>query len=128
MSYGIFTAMLAMCPGVEWSTADPSVEDYDNILWPANAPYPKPTLDEINEWIRAKTLEEPLRLLRIERNRRLTAVDYVTIRAYSRDQTVPAVWKQYLQQLRDLPQTATPRLNERSELDMDSVAWLMVPK
>ena len=61
-----------------------------------------------------------MRLLRAERDSRIAKTDW---RASS-DLTVSDAWKTYRQALRDLPKTATPKLNSTSyELDLTSVNW-----
>jgi hypothetical protein len=80
--------------------------------------------------IQAKIIElqaaEPLRLLRLERDRILAKYDWITIRAYSQGTEVPMEWQTYLQQLRDLPATAEPQLNENGELT--NVIWPTPPE
>ena len=39
----------------------------------------------------------------LERNRRLTEVDWITLKAYSTQKVVPKAWRDYMQALRDLP-------------------------
>ena len=68
---------------------------------------------------------EPMRLLRIERNRRLAETDWVVIRAYSQKQDVPEDWTNYMQALRDLPATAEPQLDDAGNLT--NVSWPEVP-
>jgi len=46
-----------------------------------------------------------LKDLRAERDRRLTATDWVTLKAYSTSTPVPEAWATYMQALRDLPAT-----------------------
>jgi len=66
---------------------------------------------------------EPMRLLRAERNKRLSACDW---RASS-DLTLSDSWKTYRQALRDLPASATPKLDSNYELDMTSVTFPTEP-
>ena len=68
---------------------------------------------------------EPMRLLRLERNRRLAETDWVVIRAYSQKQDVPEDWTNYMQALRDLPATAEPQLDDAGNLT--NVSWPEVP-
>jgi len=65
---------------------------------------------------------EPLRLLRIERNRCLDETDWWAVqdRVMTNDQQV------YRQQLRDLPATASPTLNEFGQLS--GVEWPVPPE
>ena len=69
---------------------------------------------------------EPMRLLRLERNRRLAETDWVVIRAYSQKQDVPEDWTNYMQALRDLPATAEPQLDDAGNLT--NVSWPEVPE
>ena len=69
---------------------------------------------------------EPMRLLRLERNRRLAETDCVVIRAYSQKQDVPEDWTNYMQALRDLPATAEPQLDDAGNLT--NVSWPEVPE
>ena len=78
-----------------------------------------PTEDEINAKVTELTNAEPMRLLRIERNRRLQATDW---RASS-DLTLSGDWKAHRQDLRDLPAQQTPKLNSDGELDPTSISW-----
>jgi|TARA_B100001094_G_C18079727_1_gene744508 hypothetical protein len=68
---------------------------------------PQPTEAEIQAKIKELEAEEPMRLLRLERNRRLTAVDWWTSRALDGTALTEAQ-KTYRQQLRDLPKMITP--------------------
>ena len=65
---------------------------------------------------------EPMRLLRIERNRRLAETDWMALN----DVTVSVEWKTYRQALRDLPATAEPQLDENGQLT--NVTWPEVPE
>lgn len=60
---------------------------------------------------------EPMRLLRLERNRKLAETDW---RASS-DLTLSSEWTTYRQALRDLPSTATPTLDDDGNLQ--NVTW-----
>ena len=64
-----------------------------------------------------------MRLLRIERDRRLSLCDW---RASS-DLTLSTDWRTYRQALRDLPASATPKLDSNYELDLTSVTWPTEP-
>ena len=60
---------------------------------------------------------EPMRLLRVERNRLLAETDWMA----NSDVTLADNWKTYRQQLRDLPASANPKLSADGSLDMSSV-------
>ena len=64
-----------------------------------------------------------MRLLRIERDKRLSACDW---RASS-DLTLADTWKTYRQSLRDLPASASPSLDSNYDLDLTSVTWPTEP-
>ena len=82
-----------------------------------------PTETEINNEITRLNNAEPMRLLRIERNNRLARTDW---RASS-DLTLADSWKTYRQALRDLPVSASPKLNSNGNLDMTSVTFPTEP-
>ena len=64
-----------------------------------------------------------MRLLRAERNNRLDRTDW---RARS-DLTLSDAWKTYRQALRDLPASASPKLDSDGNLDMSSVTFPTEP-
>ena len=67
----------------------------------------------------------PMRLLRVERDKRLAETDW------TQNPDVPEAtrnaWVTYRQALRDLPSTATPTLDSDGDLDKSSVAWPTKP-
>jgi hypothetical protein len=84
-----------------------------------------PTESEIDAELTRLTEAEPMRLLRLERNRLLTACDWTQ----SRDLTLSndTDWKTYRQALRDLPASASPKLDADGNLDMSSVTFPTEP-
>lgn len=68
---------------------------------------------------------EPMRLLRIERDRLLSETDWVSTRSIDSDTPVSQEWKTYRQALRDLPATAEPKL-ENGQLT--NVTWPEKPE
>ena len=64
-----------------------------------------------------------MRLLRAERNNRLDGTDW---RASS-DLTLSDAWKTYRQALRDLPASASPKLDSNGDLDLSSVTFPTEP-
>ena len=64
-----------------------------------------------------------MRLLRVERDARIAKTDW---RGNS-DLTMSDAWKTYRQALRDLPATASPKLDSINELDLTSVTWPTEP-
>ena len=82
-----------------------------------------PTESEIDAEVTRLNNAEPMRLFRVERNRLLTACDW---RASS-DLTLSTSWKTYRQSLRDLPASASPKLDSNGNLDMSSVTFPTEP-
>ena len=117
MKYGIDHALLILSPGSQWSLTG---NQYSGITWVSGT---KPTEAEVGAKIIELDAAEPMRLLRIERDKRLAACDW---RASS-DLTISNAWKTYRQALRDLPASATPKLDSRFELDLTSVTWPTQP-
>tara|TARA_A100001388_G_scaffold151803_1_gene112819 strand:- start:81 stop:443 length:363 start_codon:yes stop_codon:yes gene_type:complete len=119
MKYDISHALLNLVPKAQWSI---SGESYSGIEW-FDSSITKPTESALNTKVDELNAAEPLRLLRIERDKRLAACDW---RASS-DLTISDAWKTYRQALRDLPASATPKLDSRFELDLTSVTWPTEP-
>ena len=102
---------------------------YSGLEWDSDNTQTKPTEDEINAKLVELEKEEPHRLLREERDRRLTACDWVVAKHTEHGKMVPEDWKIYRQALRDLPSISyRPELNEFGDLKMDSVAWPTPPE
>ena len=117
MKYSIDHALLVLSPGSQWSLTG---NQYSGITWVSGT---KPTEAEVGAKIIELDTAEPMRLLRIERDKRLAACDW---RASS-DLTISDAWKTYRQALRDLPASATPKLDSNYELDMTSVTFPTEP-
>jgi hypothetical protein len=67
------------------------------------------------------TAAEPMRLLRVERDRLIALTDW----RFRSDLTPSQAWIDYCQALRDLPATATPALDENGNLT--GVTWPTPP-
>ena len=119
MKYTIGQALLLLRPGAEWVLEG---EDYSGLEW-LDSSQTKPTETEINNKISELDNAEAMRLLRVERDARISKTDW---RASS-DLTLTDAWKTYRQALRDLPASATPKLNSDYELDLTSVSWPTEP-
>ena len=96
-------------------------EDYSGLNWLDTGT--APTESEINAEVTRLNNAEPMRLLRLERDRLLTACDW---RASS-DLTLADDWKTYRQSLRDLPASASPKVDSNGNLDMSSVTFPTKP-
>ena len=122
MIYDKALAVASLRPYKAWSWAG---EDYSNFIWQDSGT--APTEDEINAELTRLTNEEPMRLLRLERNKRLTACDWIITMHKELGTNIPAAWKTYRQALRDLPSSASPSLNSLGNLDLTSVTWPTEP-
>ncbi len=118
MSY--FTrALEELKPNSEWAVTG---DQYSRLTW-LDKNQTKPTEDEINAKITELQNAEPMRLLRIERNRLLQETDW---RASS-DLIMSEEWKIYRQRLRDLTEGNSPDLDSSGKLDFSSVNWPTPP-
>ena len=70
---------------------------------------------------------EPIKLMREERDKRLTSCDWVVTMHKELGTNIPAAWKTYRQALRDLPASSSPKLDDLGNLDMTSVTWPTKP-
>ena len=119
MKYSIPEALQALKPKALWTLRG---KEYSGLEW-QDSSQTKPTETEVNSKISELDNAEPMRLLRIERDARIAKTDW---RA-SADLTLADAWKTYRQALRDLPASATPKLNSEYELDLTSVTWPTEP-
>ena len=112
----ITEAIKLLRPGSSFSVTG---QDYSKIKWcdPNNT---MPTLQEVNSKIAELEAAEPMRLLRIERNRRLAETDW----RFRSDLTPSQAWIDYCKALRDLPATQEPKL-ENGQLT--NVTWPEIP-
>ena len=117
MKYDITHALIALKPGAVWSL---NGNDYSGLTWLDSEQ--QPTETEINSKISALDNAEPMRLLRVERDKRIAKTDW---RASS-DLTLTDAWKTYRQALRDIT-TQTPKLGSDYDLDLTSVTWPTEP-
>ena len=120
MKYDIGQALLSLRPGAEWTL---NGSDYSGLTW-LDTKQTQPTETEVNSKISELDNAEAMRLLRIERDTRIAKTDW---RASS-DLTLADAWKTYRQALRDLPASATPKLDSNYELDFSSFTWPTEPE
>ena len=119
MKYTIADALLVLKPKAQWVLRG---DDYTGLEW-LDSSQTKPTETEVNRKISELDNAEAMRLLRVERDTRIAKTDW---RASS-DLTLADAWKTYRQALRDLPASATPKLDSNYELDLTSVTWPTEP-
>ena len=96
-------------------------DTYSTLIWKDDI-IPKPTEEEIQAKIVELEVAEPMRLLREERNRLLQETDW----RFRSDLTPSQEWIDYSQALRDLPSTATPKLDDNGQLT--NVTWPTKPE
>ena len=119
MKYDVTHALQELKPGAQWLVRG---DDYSGLEW-LDSGQTKPTETEVTNKITTLDAAEPMRLLRVERDARIAKTDW---RASS-DLTISDAWKTYRQALRDLPASATPKLNSSYDLDLTSVTWPTEP-
>ena len=125
MKYTITETLLILKPNAAWAIHG---DNYSDIEW-LDKTQTKPTEEEINTKLDELKKEEPMRLLREERNRRLAECDWIVIKNAEYGHHISIYWRNYRQALRDLPSiTYNPELDEFGNLKMDSVAWPTPPE
>ena len=123
MKYDITHALQLLKPAAEWALRG---DDYSGIEW-LDESQTKPTEDEVTAKVTALNNEEPMKLLREERDRLIGQSDWRIVKAKETSTNIPAAWKTYRQALRDLPASSTPKLDSNDNLDMSSVTWPTPP-
>ena len=122
MIYEIADALMSLKPNKQWVMRS---SEYSGLEWLDSDT--APTEGEINTELTRLNNAEPMRLLRIERDKRLAACDWVCAKATDTGVAVSDAWKTYRQALRDLPASASPKLDSEYELDLTSVTWPTKP-
>ena len=119
MKYDITDAIMSLKPGAEWVLRG---TEYSGLEW-LDSNQTKPTETEINSKISELDNAEAMRLLRLERDRKIALTDWRVLP----DQTPSDDWINYRQALRDLPASASPKLDKDGELDFSSFTWPTEP-
>ena len=117
----IARALIELAPNSSFAVKG---DTYADIVW-KNSEITKPTETEVNNKIAELQNAEPMRLLRIERDQRLSLCDWTQNRDVNLSND--SDWKTYRQALRDLPASASPKLDSVGELDSSSVTWPIQP-
>ena len=118
MKYDITHALTSLKPGAQWTL---NGEDYTGLNWLDSEQ--QPTKQEIFDKIAELDATEPMRLLRIERDKKIALTDWRVLP----DQPSSDEWVNYRQALRDLPASASPKLDSNYELDLLSFTWPTEP-
>ena len=119
MKYDIGSALLNLKPGAEWVLRG---TEYSGLEWLDSGQ--QPTEQEVKAKIIELDAAEPMRLLRIERNKKIAETDWRMLP----DHTPSDDWINYRQALRDLPASSSPKLDSSGELDFSSFTWPTEPE
>ena len=118
MKYDLTDAIMSLKPGAEWVLRG---TQYSGLEWLDSGQ--QPTEQEVKAKLIELDAAEPMRLLRIERDRKIALTDWRVLP----DQTPSDDWINYRQALRDLPASASPKLDKDGELDFSSFTWPTEP-
>jgi len=117
----IVDVLIANYGGKSWTMT--SIDDYSALEWDDASE--KPTEEQLRNELSILENAEPMRRLRIRRDALLKETDW------SQGKDVPvgiqSSYVNYRQQLRDLPSTATPVLDESTAVGITSVTWPTKP-
>ena len=119
MKYDITDAIMSLKPGAEWVLRG---TEYSGLEWLDSGQ--QPTEQEVKAKLIELDAAEPMRLLRIERDKKIALTDWRVLP----DQTPSDDWINYRQALRDLPASASPKLNSNYDLDFSSFTWPTEPE
>ena len=119
MKYTIADALLLLKPKAQWVLRG---DDYTGLEWMDSGQ--QPTEQEVKAKLIELDAAEPMRLLRIERDKKIALTDWRVLP----DQTPTDDWINYRQALRDLPASASPKLDSFYELDFSSFTWPTEPE
>ena len=99
------------------------IEDFVVEVATGNILQPTLTTEQQNQFDALKVSEWPKMKLRARRNKLLEQCDFMG----NSDYTMTDAWKTYRQALRDLPASASPKLDSEYNLDLTSVTWPTEP-
>ena len=119
MKYDIAAALQALKPGAEWVLRG---SEWSGLEW-LDKKQTVPTEADVTAQIKTMDDAEAARLLRVERDAKLAALDWEVVKAYSNGAAVDAKLKTYMQALRDLPASASPTTDASGELVDSSITW-----
>ena len=122
MIYNKGKALSSLKPNAQWAW---NGDEYSGLTWLDSGS--APTESEIDAEVTRLNNAEPMRLLRIERDKRLTDCDWIITMHKELGTNIPTAWKTYRQSLRDLPASASPSLDSYGDLDLTSVTWPTEP-
>ena len=103
-------ALASMHNGQWWGWTDPSGDKVLSNVTIHDTSKSLPTQDEVD----AKISELKLDVLRLERNAKLAETDWLIVMHKEKGTNIPAAWKTYRQELRDITNDYT---------SLDDVVW-----
>ena len=115
----ITRVLLELAPGAEFMCVD---NNYNQLTW-LSPDIPKPTKAQVDAKIAELQAAEPMRLLRVERDRLIAETDWWVLP----DRTPTSEQLAYRQALRDLPDNSTPVLDSTTRLGISGVTWPTKP-
>lgn len=115
----IAQALKQLTPNAYWSY---NADDYNQITW-LSPDIPKPTRAQVEAKIAELKAAEPMRLLRVERDRLIAETDWWVLP----DRTPTSEQLAYRQALRDLPDNSSPVLDPTSRIGISGVSWPVKP-
>ena len=115
----ITQALVALCPTAQFSVYE---NNYNQITW-LSPDIPKPTRAQVEAKIAELKAAEPMRLLRVERDRLIAETDWWVLP----DRTPTSEQLAYRQALRDLPDNSSPVLDSTSRIGISGVSWPVKP-
>ena len=119
MKYDIPAALQALTPGAEWVLRG---DQYSGLEW-LDTSQTQPTESAVTAKIAELDAAEGMRLLRVERDKKLSDLDWEVTKAYSKGEAVASELATYMQALRDLPASANPQTDDAGELVPSSITW-----
>ena len=110
-------AIRAIHPDAQFTTVDDVITEWNSpdII--------QPTQEELDTKLTELKAAEPMRQLRIQRNKLIAETDWTQLKDIDLDIIRERNWKNYRQALRDLPAKSKPELDNNGNLDMSSVTW-----
>ena len=119
MKYDIPAALQALKPEAQWVLRG---TEYSGLEWLDSGQ--QPTEQEVKAKLIELDAAEPMRLLRIERNKKIAETEWRVLP----DQTPSDDWINYRQALRDLPASVSPKFDTNYGLDFSSFTWPTEPE
>ena len=126
MAYSIDAALSQHYEQYEWTLYN---SDYDTQEWSEKNAIPKPTKEDLESKLAVINAAEPMRRLRLHRDKLLQECDWRVTKAADTGVALSNDWKTYRQQLRDLPSTQNPIISDMEDdnIGISSVTWPTKP-